>query len=158
MVKSALEKFRTPMDVRIVNELPAGAKNWGPPGASMVISTPREIETFVSQVPKGKLASLATLRDVIALRHGTTITCPVTTGIFLGTVARAAQEQEMLGAKQVTPWWRVIRTDGTLNEKFPGGLAEHEKRLLAEGHVIVRRGKSKMAVVDYERKLAVFEA
>jgi alkylated DNA nucleotide flippase Atl1 len=158
MAKSALEKLRASMDARIVNELPAGAQNWGPPGATMVISTPQEIEGFVAQVPKGKLATLETLRHVIAERHGTTITCPVTTGLFLGTVARAAEEKVMMGAKRVTPWWRVIRNDGTLNEKFPGGIAEHEKRLAEEGHSFEKRGKTKRAVVDHAKKLAKLQA
>ncbi len=158
MAKTALEKLRTPMEVRIVDELPAGALHWGPPGATMVISTPQEIDALVQQIPKGKLATLVTLRNAIAARHGTTITCPVTTGIFLGTVARAAEEQAMMGAKRVTPWWRVIRTDGTLNEKFPGGLVEHEKRLKAEGHTIEKRGKSKLVVADFESKLVILQA
>jgi alkylated DNA nucleotide flippase Atl1 len=158
MVKTALEKLRRPQEVRIVNQLPAGALHWGPPGATMVISTPQEIEQIVLQIPKGRLATLETLRHVIAQRHGTTITCPVTTGIFLGTVARAAAEQEMMGAKRVTPWWRVIRSDGALNEKFPGGLAEHEKRLKAEGHETAKRGKTKLEVVDYEKHLAKLQA
>jgi alkylated DNA nucleotide flippase Atl1 len=158
MAKSALEKLRKPMDVRIVNELPAGAQHWGPPGATMVISTPQEIEGFVLQIPKGKLVTFDGLKQVIAERHGTTITCPVTTGVFLNTVARAAAEQEMMGAKRITPWWRVLRTDGTLNEKYPGGLAEHEKRLVSEGHTIEKRGKTKMVVTAFEKKLAKFQA
>lgn len=158
MAKTALEKLRAPLDVRIVTELPAGAQHWGPPGASMVISTPREIESFVAQIPKGKLATLESLRHVIADRHGTTITCPVTTGLFLNIVARAAEEQVMMGAKRITPWWRVIRNDGTLNEKFPGGIAEHQKRLTAEGHTIEKSGKTKLRVRDYAKKLAKLQA
>jgi alkylated DNA nucleotide flippase Atl1 len=158
MAKTALEKLRTPMEVRIVNELPASALNWGPPGATMVISTPQEIEACVQNIPKGKLATLESLRHIIAAKHGTTITCPVTTGLFLGTVARAAAEQEMMGAKHVTPWWRVVRNDGTLNEKFPGGLAEHEKRLASEGHSFEPKGKAKRKVRDFEKQIAVFQA
>ena len=124
----------------------------------MVISTPLEIEAYVRKIPKGKLATLVTLRNVIADQHGTTITCPVTTGLFLNIVARAAAEQEMMGAKRVTPWWRVVRTDGTLNEKFPGGVAEHEKRLVAEGHVVKAKSRSKRVVADFERKLVSLQA
>jgi alkylated DNA nucleotide flippase Atl1 len=158
MAKTALEKLRTPMDVRIVKELPAGAQHWGPPGATMVISTPQEIESYVAQIPKGKLATLETLRHAIADHHGTTITCPVTTGLFLNTVARAAEEQAMMGAKRITPWWRVIRTDGSLIEKFPGGLEEHGKRLAAEGHVLEKRGKTKLRVKDFAKKLVGLQA
>jgi alkylated DNA nucleotide flippase Atl1 len=158
MAKTAIERLRTPMDVRIVNELPAGALNWGPPGATMVISTPLEIEAYVQKIPKGKLATLESLRIVIAEKHGTTITCPVTTGIFLGTVARAAAEQEMMGAKRVTPWWRVIRRDGTLNEKFPGGLAEHQTRLANEGHSFETKPRGKLKVKDFEKRIALLQA
>lgn len=158
MAKTALEKLRTPMDVRIVKELPAGAQHWGPPGATMVISTPQEIGLLVTQIPKGKLATLEMLRRAIADHHGTTITCPVTTGLFLNTVARAAEEQVILGAKRVAPWWRVIRSDGSLNEKFPGSLEEHEKRLSAEGHSIERSGKTKRRVKDFQTKLTKLQA
>lgn len=158
MAKTALEKLRAPMDVRIIKELPVGAQHWGPPGATMVISTPQEIESFVVQIPKGKLATLETLRHAIADHHGTTITCPVTTGLFLNTVARAAEEQAMMGAKRVTPWWRVLRSDGSLNEKFPGGVDGHEQRLSAEGHVIEKSGKAKRRVKDFAKKLAKLQA
>jgi alkylated DNA nucleotide flippase Atl1 len=157
MAKTATQKMRVPAKAKIVAKLPTRVQHWGPPGASMVISTPVEVERVVRQIPRGKLATLEGLRHVIAKLHKTTITCPVTTGIFLGTVARAAAEQEMLGMKRVTPWWRVIRSDGTLNEKFPGGLAEHKKRLESEGHTTAKRGKAKLEVVDFERRLARLE-
>jgi hypothetical protein len=158
MAKTATQKLQTPAEPKIVKTLPVRVEHWGPPGASMVISTPLEIEEFVRQVPKGKLITLDSLRQVAAKRHKTTITCPVTTGIFLGMVAKAAAEQEMLGVKRVAPWWRVIRSDGTLNEKYPGGLSEHKKRLEAEGHKTAARGKVKLEVVDYEKRLAKLEA
>jgi alkylated DNA nucleotide flippase Atl1 len=157
MAKTALEKRRAPMAVRIFNALPEGALNWGPPGATMVISTPQEIEALVQKIPTGKLATMESLRHVIAKKHGTTITCPVTTGIFMGRVARAAVEQELLGVKPVTPWWRVVRRDGALNEKFPGGLLEHEKRLAAEGHSFEAKGTRKRKVSDFENRLAVLQ-
>jgi alkylated DNA nucleotide flippase Atl1 len=158
MVKTATQKLQTPATPKIVKTLPVRVEHWGPPGASMVISTPLEMEEFVRQIPKGKLVTLEGLRDVAAKRHKTTITCPVTTGIFLGMVARAAAEQEMLGMKRVAPWWRVLRSDGTLNEKYPGGIAEHQKRLEAEGHKTAPRGKAKREVVEYEKKVAKLHA
>jgi hypothetical protein len=154
MAKSAIEKLKIPAEPKVVKQLPDRVAHWGPPGASMVISTPVEIEALVATIPKGKLATINTLRQVIARRHGTGITCPVTTGIFFNTVARAASEREMMGAKRVTPWWRVLKSDGTLNEKMPGGLAEHKKRLAAEGFKVGPKGKKALVVIDYEKKLA----
>jgi hypothetical protein len=153
-IKSAAEKLKHPSEARIVKTLPARVAHWGPPGASMVISTPGEIDDVVGRIPKGKLATFAMLRSHLSRAHKTTIACPVTTGIFLGIVARAAAEREMMGAKRVTPWWRVLKGEGLLNEKSPGGLAEHRKRLEAEGFVVVKKGKASLAVADYDKKLA----
>jgi alkylated DNA nucleotide flippase Atl1 len=143
---TAIERLRKPQDVRIVNELPAGALHWGPPGATMVISTPQEIETFVKQIPKGRVVTLTQLREKIAALHGTTITCPVTTGLFLNIVARAAREMEALDINDTAPWWRVVKTDGSLNEKFPGGIEAQRERLEAEGIAVVAKGKTGLRV------------
>lgn len=154
MAMSAIEKLRKPQKAQIVHTLPERVAHWGPPGASMVISTPAEIDELVATIPKGGIATVNTLRDVLAKRHRTTITCPVTTGIFLGIAAKAAAEMEIMGAKRVTPWWRVIKSNGKLNEKMPGGLAEHRKRLEAEGIKVVRSGKSALVVEDFEKRIA----
>jgi alkylated DNA nucleotide flippase Atl1 len=154
MAKSAVQKLATPTEPKIVREMPARVAHWAPPGGSMVISTPLEIESLVAKIPKGKIATINTLREAIARQHRTSITCPVTTGIFFNMVARAAEEREMMGAKRVAPWWRVIKSDGSLNEKMPGGLAAHRKRLEAEGFRIVKKGKSGLAVEGFETKTA----
>ena len=133
-----------------------GRAEWGPPGASMIISTPAEVDELVATIPKGRLATVNTLRDALAKRHKATIACPITTGIFLGITARAAAEMEMMGAKRVTPWWRVLKSEGKLNDKMPGGIVEHRKRLEAEGFTIVRKGKTTLLVEDYESRLAKF--
>jgi alkylated DNA nucleotide flippase Atl1 len=119
----------------------------------MVISTPQEIDQLVRAIPKGKLATVNSLREAIARRHGTTITCPVTTGIFLSIVAKAADEMEMMGARRVSPWWRVLKSDGSLNPKMPGGVDAHRRRLEAEGFRILPRGKTALAVDGYAARL-----
>jgi hypothetical protein len=153
MAMSAIEKLRKPQAPEIIFPLPERVAHWGPPGASMLISTPQEIDAVVRRVKKGKLATINTLRDALARQHKTTITCPVTTGIFMNFVAKAAAEMEEMGARRVTPWWRVLKSDGTLNDKYPGGVAEQKKRLQAEGFSIVKKGKTKLAVRDFEKRL-----
>ncbi|MBL8791740.1 MAG: MGMT family protein [Rhizobiales bacterium] len=154
MAMSAIEKLRKPQEAKIVQPLPPRVAHWAPPGGSMVISTPAEIDDLVRRIPKGKLATVNTLRDAIASAHGTTIACPVTTGIFLNIVAKASAEHEAMGAKRLTPWWRVLKSDGTLNPKMPGGVAEQKKRLQAEGHKVVAKGKASFTVAGFETKLA----
>ena len=58
------------------------------------------------------------------------------------------------GKSKVTPYWRVIKADGSLNPKFPGGVSAQAKRLEAEGHIIElsRTGKPKK-VKDFEKYL-----
>jgi alkylated DNA nucleotide flippase Atl1 len=154
MATSAIDKIKAGGDPQIVQPLPERVAHWGPPGGSMVISTPAEVDALIATIPKGRLATINTLRSVLAQRHKVDVACPVTTGIFASIAAKAAAEREMMGAKRVTPWWRVIKSDGTLNPKMPGGLDEHRKRLESEGFTIVKKGRSSLAVADFEKKLA----
>ena len=153
MPTSAIEKLRKPQQAKILQPLPERVAHWAPPGGSMVIPTASEIDALVARVPKGKLATVNTLRDALANTHGTDIACPVTTGILFSIVAKASAEMEEMGAKRVTPWWRVLKSDGHLNDKMPGGLAGHRKRLEAEGIAVAPKGKS-FVVEDFEGKLA----
>lgn len=68
--------------------------------------------------------------------------------------ARAAEEDETSGKKDITPYWRTLKGKGELNEKYPGGMDAQAKRLKAEGHTIEmsKTGKPKW-VKDWEDKL-----
>jgi fumarate hydratase class II len=95
------------------------------------------------------------LRDAVAKKHGATMGCPITTGIFAWIAAHAAEEARAEGLKRITPWWRVLKEGGKLNPKFPGGVAEHAKRLRAEGHEILPgKGKQPPKVEALEMVLA----
>ena len=154
MATSAIAKLRKPLQPEIIQPLPAKVAHWGPPGASMVISTPADIDGVVRKIPRGRLATMTTLREALSRRHMTDIACPVTTGIFLGIVAKAAAEMEEMGARRVAPWWRVLKSDGSLNPRMPGGTEEQRRRLEAEGFKVARKGKSAFVIDGYERKLA----
>ena len=80
--------------------------------------------------------------------------CPITTGIFSWIAVNAADEAEQQGKKRITPYWRTLKTGGILNEKYPGGLANLKKRLKAEGHTVIQKGRSKHFMVkDFEKVL-----
>ena len=135
--KTWREKLDDDKDLPKVIQLDAAAaKRWG--GRTMVIPAPREVDALIRSVRKGSTATINDLRAALAKKHGTEATCPITTGIFSWIAANAAMEDEASGKKRVTPWWRVLKSDGKLNPKFPGGEEEHAKRLEAEGHQIVR--------------------
>ena len=148
--KSRSPKSRLP---KIVAQLPEGARHWGPPGASMVVSTPGEVDALIRQVPAGTVTTLDDLRACLARRHNTTIACPVSTAIFIGVAARAAEEMRAMGLADITPFWRALRPDGSLNPKYPGGIRLQQACLEAEGHLIVQRGKNSF-VVEFEAVLA----
>jgi len=56
--------------------------------------------------------------------------------------------------KRITPYWRVIKTDGSLNPKFPGGAKAQAAHLRAEGHKIAAaKGKKPPKVKDFDKIL-----
>jgi alkylated DNA nucleotide flippase Atl1 len=81
----------------------------------------------------------------------------LTAGIFLGIVARAAEEDRAVGRTGIAPYWRVVKNDGSLNEKLPGGLSAQQENLQAEGFSIIPGvGKKPPKVQDVERFLRQF--
>jgi hypothetical protein len=92
------------------------------------------------------------MRSAIARKHGATVGCPLTTGIFAWLSANAAAEAEAEGARRITPYWRTLKTGGELNPKYPGGVEAQRCRLEAEGHRIEKRGK-RFFVADYDSVL-----
>ncbi|OGL40729.1 MAG: hypothetical protein A3C43_10595 [Candidatus Schekmanbacteria bacterium RIFCSPHIGHO2_02_FULL_38_11] len=54
--------------------------------------------------------------------------------------------------KNPTPYWRTLKSDGVINEKYPGGVEGQKKLLEKEGHKVDQKGK-KSVVVDFEKSL-----
>jgi len=58
------------------------------------------------------------------------------------------------GRKDITPYWRTLKVGGTLNEKFPGGVAKQAVRLEAEGHSIIKdKSGNPKKVKEFEKAL-----
>ncbi len=127
------------------------AEKWG--SGTLAIPSPLEVNEIMRSVPKGKLITINKIRERIAIKHGATLGCPITTGIFAWIAANAAEEERAEGKKRITPWWRTLKEGGVLNPKYPGGVQRQMELLEAEGHVIVPKGKKNFKVVDYEKKL-----
>lgn len=127
------------------------SKRWGE--GRFVIPAPKEVDALMRRVPRGKLTTIDHLRKVLAHRHGATIGCPITTGIFAWIAAHAAAEAEAAGNENITPFWRTLKSNGELNPKYPGGITALRRRLLAEGHQIIKKGK-RFFVVGFEEKIA----
>jgi hypothetical protein len=77
-------------------------------------------------IQKGKLATVERIRERLARNFNADFTCPLTTGIFIRIAAEAAEEDLCRGQKEIAPYWRVIKADGSLNKNCPG--AQRRKR------------------------------
>ena len=128
------------------------SKRWGT--GTVVIPAPREVDEIMGKVPRGKLITINQIREIVARKHGASIGCPITTGIFVGIAARAAEEAAAEGKRDITPYWRTLKSKGGLNEKYPGGVAAQAAHLRAEGHTIEPgKGKKPPKVKDFEKTL-----
>jgi len=149
--KTALEKLHESHGLPKVEKITGKmSKKWG--RGTVVIPAPIEVDKIMKKVPKGKLITINQIRQIIAKKHKATIGCPITCGIFAWISAYAAEEERAKGKKSITSWWRTLKSDGTLNEKYPGGQENQKKLLEKEGQKITRKGK-KYIVVDYEKSL-----
>ena len=115
------------------------SKRWGE--GTFVIPAPREVDEIMRSVRKGKLTTIDDIRQALASKHGTTMACPLTTGIFAWIAAHASAEAEAEGRKNPTPYWRTLKAKGELNPKYPGGIPNLKKRLEDEGHRVLQKGK-----------------
>jgi hypothetical protein len=128
------------------------SKRWGT--GTVVIPAPGEVDEIMKRVPEGKLITVNGIRGLLAERHGATIGCPLTTGIFVWIAANAAEEAAAEGETDVTPYWRTLKPDGALNQKYPGGVERQAARLREEGHVVeLGKGKKPPRVKDFEGRL-----
>lgn len=94
-----------------------------PEGCKMLIATPKIVEEYVKQIPKGKSVSMQTMRNDLASEYRAEYTCPVTSGIFLRMVSEAAYEQIQQGKplSKVAPFWRIVEENSALNKKLSFG-------------------------------------
>jgi alkylated DNA nucleotide flippase Atl1 len=121
---------------------------------TMLIPKPLDVDALIRKTKKGKLVTVSEIRGRLARDNQVDVACPLTTGIFVRIVAEAAEEDLRNGRKQVTPYWRVIRDDGSLNEKFPGGVKQQSRRLKEEGHTIASgKGKRPPSIKNFEKSL-----
>lgn len=65
---------------------------------------------------------------------------------------RSGRSSVERGGTDETPWWRTLKKDGELNEKYPEGIDGQKLRLEMEGHTVVQKGK-RYFVKDYEQNL-----
>jgi alkylated DNA nucleotide flippase Atl1 len=150
--KSWSEKLKDSKDLPKVERITEKmSQKWG--SGTVVIPAPMEVDEIMKKVPEGKVITINEIRAALAKKHRATIGCPMTTGIFAWVAAHAAEEERKAGRKNVTPYWRTLKTGGIINEKYPGGAEAQKEMLENEGHTVIVKGK-KHVVTDYQQTLA----
>jgi alkylated DNA nucleotide flippase Atl1 len=99
------------------------------------------VDEIMKKVPKGNLITINEIRAMVAKKHGATIGCPICVGIFAWLSAHAADEEAREGKKNITPYWRTLKSGGELNPNYPGGIEDLARLLESEGHRVVKKGK-----------------
>lgn len=153
--KSWREKLEHPPKElpKVVTIPPKMQKRFGK--GTMLIPKPLDVDALIRTVKKGKLITQAQIREKLAGDFKADTTCPITTGIFVRIVAEAAEEDLLKGKKLVTPYWRVVKNDGSLHEKFPGGIQKQAQHLKEEGFIIekTKKGNKELKAKDFENYL-----
>ena len=146
------EKLEREDHSKIVQIPPRMAKRMG--SGTMLIPRPLDVDALIRKAGKGSLVTTSQIRARLARENKADVTCPLTTGIFIRIAAETAEEDLRNGKNRVTPYWRVIRDDGSLMEKLPGGVRAQTQRLKDEGHTIEHgKGRKPPKVRDVEKRL-----
>lgn len=123
-------------------------------GDRMYFAPPMDYDAAMRRVPYGKLTTVGDIRAWFAKQSGADFTEPITAGIFVSIAAWASYQR----GEDETPWWRTLKANGELNPKYPGGAEAQKLKLEAEGHTVIRKGRTKIKYVvkDYEESLFKF--
>lgn len=153
MRKTYNEKLHTSGDLPVVAPID-GKKALRYHAETMLIAPPLAYDAVMKRVPKGRLTTIDRIMAHLARAHGAGCTCPMTAGMFVNIAARASAERADIDE---TPYWRTLRKDGELSDKYPGGVEAQRALLEAEGHAIRQKGKRSF-VIDYQQSLFPLDA
>ena len=120
-------------------------------GNRMYFTPPIDYDRVMREIPYGKVTTVGEIRDYFAKLSGADFTEPITAGIFVSIAAWASYQR----VEDETPYWRTLKANGELNEKYPGGIEAQRQKLEAEGHTVIQRGRKNIRcyVKDYEKVL-----
>ena len=120
-------------------------------GNKMYFAPPLDYDRVMKRVPYGRVTTVGEIREYFAKQSGADFTDPITAGIFVSIAAWASHQR----SGDETPYWRTLKANGELNEKYPGGIESQKEKLEAEGHTIIAKGRKNIRyyVKDYENSL-----
>lgn len=81
-----------------------------PAGATLFIATPSIVADYITAIPPGEVRTVERMRRDLATRNRADASCPVSTAIFVRSVAEVALKRLADGeaAAAVVPFWRLV--------------------------------------------------
>ncbi|MER8551174.1 hypothetical protein NKH69_04830 [Mesorhizobium sp. M0976] len=104
-------------------------------GQPMLVPTTRQVDAFIRAIPEGMDMDIRALRMALAIEHSAEVTCPVTIGYHLRTVAEAANEdlERGMALGDIAPFWRVLDASTPTTRKLSFGAASVAAQRKREG-------------------------
>jgi hypothetical protein len=121
-------------------------------GDRVVLTTPGDVEEVMKNIPQDKLIIINEICHKLARKFKVDACCTLTTGIFIMTAANAAEEAKQERKINNHPYWRTLKSEGFLNDKYPGGQEAQRRLLEEEGFKTIKR-EQKYQVADFEKYL-----
>ena len=104
-------------------------------GQIMLVPTAAQVDAYIRTIPRGRSMDTKALRTALAAANGAEVTCPITMGFHLRTVAEAAWEALARGTpiEKLTPVWRVLDAASATLSKLSFDTAFIRERRELEG-------------------------
>lgn len=120
-------------------------------GSKMYFAPPIGYDKVMKKIPYGKVTTVGKIREYFAELGGADFTEPITAGIFISIAAWASYQR----SNDETFYWRILKVEGELNAKYPGGVEAQKEQLEKEGHTIIQKERTNIRyyVKDYEKVL-----
>jgi hypothetical protein len=110
----------------------------------MLLPSPATVAALIEKVPTRHLITTNLICKKLAQQFNVRGTCPVTTQKALQAVAHDANKE--------IAYWRVVKANGGLIDRFPGGVEGQAQRLSQEGFTLDRKGKGPK-VANFQERL-----
>jgi hypothetical protein len=89
-------------------------------GSILYVATPDIVADYVRKVPPGTTRGIPQMRRDLAKKNKADATCPVSTAIFLRSVAEISLKQmaEGVASTEVPPFWRIVDAGTPIAKKL----------------------------------------
>ncbi len=118
----------------IVVAIPKNREKFFGRSGKMLLPSRASVEMLIAQIPENQVITVDRLEKTLAAQFEADVSCPVTTKKALAAIAT--------DPVKTVAYWRVIRKNGQLYAKFPGGVEGHAAHLRSEGFEVDNSGKA----------------